>query len=976
MAFHIDYETYSTADLPSVGSWRYAFTDTTEILCMAIAHGDSEPVLWLPAPYRTADYDAAPADALLNRLVNSAEPVYAHNVGFEFPITEALWQNTTGLPPIAVHRWRCTAAMARKAALPHSLAKVAAKLGLAQQKDSKGSALIRKFSMPQKDGRRIKPKDDPEAFKQFCDYCVQDVRVEQEIHQKLKAFELTGFQLEVFQADLLMNQRGIPINLDAVRNAKKIVDEASTEAVTEFKALTGLDPTQVIAFREWLAQRGVDVPDLRAETIDELLDSDELEADGDAGRALELRRRVSFAATKKLDAFESYAGPHDNKVRGILMFYGAIRTGRWSSSGPQVQNAKKPKKALEKLTDAIYADIKRGASADELGLVYGNPIESVASCIRHFVDDGKPMLNADYSAIEARVLAWLAGEQWRLDVFAGHGKIYEASIAQMLGIPLESVTKDLRQRGKVSELACIAEGELVLTDIGLVPIQNVTTEMRVWDGKTFVRHQGLAYRGVRQVITYEGLTATEDHIVWTEEGTTTLGRAAASGSHLLQSGAGRHPLWVGDSHQPGAQIYEGLGLPVCEGSMQWMSCNSLDLSWQSTEGPIERMSDLHETQEIAEVAGSPIDCHEAEMREPKRQGVSELRGQRHSLRVQLSHGSGVVDHAEPWATAAFGTRQDRQQRALRSRQSEVCHSGRAESEPKKIQTLAGSSRLVQGSQPFLLRDEREADEVRDVGSRNRRTGLGSGQDLPRQVALGSGTPRLARVYDLVECGPNNRFTVSGVLVHNCGYGGGKGALTKMGALQMGVPESELQSLIDKWRAANPQIKSFWSKCEFAARSAINQPGQKYGVNGKVQYFCARTAGTNYLFCRLPSGRCLAYPEPRIETTIASWGDPTESITFFGQHKGKQSWGRISTYGGSLVENITQAVAADIMAHGLVQCQRAGYEINALIHDEALAYYKPGQSVEEFNQLLTTLPEWATGLPLKAEGGLVSYYRKD
>lgn len=663
MSFHIDYETYSTADLPSVGSWRYAFDPFTEILCVAIAHGDDEPVLWLPAPYRPADYDPAPADALLNRLVNSDGPVYAHNVGFEFPITEALWQKTTGLPKIAVHRWRCTAAMARKAALPHSLAKCAAKLGLAQQKDNKGSALIRKFSMPQKDGRRIKPKDDPEAFKSFCDYCVQDVRVEQEIHQKLKAFELTGFQLEVFQSDLLMNKRGIPINLDAVRNAKKIVEEASTEAVTEFKALTGLDPTQVIAFREWLAQRGVDVPDLRAETIDELLDSDELEADGDAGRALELRRRVSFAATRKLDAFEAYAGPHDNKVRGILTYYGAVRTGRWSSSGPQVQNAKKPKKALEKLTDAIYADIKRGATADELGLVYGNPIESVASCIRHFVDDSKPMLDSDYSAIEARVLAWLAGEQWRLDVFAGHGKIYEASIAQMLGISIESVDKDLRQKGKAVELGC-------------------------------------------------------------------------------------------------------------------------------------------------------------------------------------------------------------------------------------------------------------------------------------------------------------------------GYGGGTKALIKIGALKMGVPESELQSLIDKWRSANPQIKSFWAKCEFAARSAINQPGQKYGVNGKVQYFCARTAGLNYLFCRLPSNRCLAYPEPRIETTIASWNEPVEGVTYFGQHKGKQSWGRVSTYGGSLVENITQAVAADIMAHGLVQCQRAGYEINALIHDEALAYYKPGQSVEEFNRLLTTLPDWATGLPLKAEGGLVSYYRKD
>jgi len=629
---------------------------------MAIAHGSDEPVLWLPANHRPADYDPSPADAMLKRITQSDEPVYAHNIQFEFPITEALWEKATGLPKIAVHRWRCTAAMARKAALPHSLAKVAAKLGLAQQKDSKGSALIRKFSMPQKDGRRIKPKDDPEAFKSFCEYCVQDVRVEQEIHQKLKAFELTGFQLEVFQADLLMNQRGIPINLEAVRNAKKIVEEASTEAVTEFKALTGLDPTQVIAFREWLAQRGVDVPDLRAETIDELLDSDELEANGDAGRALELRRRVSFAATKKLDAFEAYAGPHDNKVRGILMFYGAIRTGRWSSSGPQVQNAKKPKKALKKFTDAIYADIKRGAGADELGLLYGNPIECVASCIRNFVDDGKPMLNADYSAIEARVLAWLAGEQWRIEVFKTHGMIYEASIAQMLGIAIDKVDEDLRQKGKLVELSC-------------------------------------------------------------------------------------------------------------------------------------------------------------------------------------------------------------------------------------------------------------------------------------------------------------------------GFGGSIGALMKMGADKLGLPKEAMQDLIDKWRAANPNIKAFWSKCEFAARSAITNPGQKYGVNGKAQFFCARTAGLNYLFVRLPSGRCLAYPEPKVESVMASWGEPTEAITFFGQFRGKQAWGRVHTYGADIAQSITQGSSVDIMANGLVQCQRAAYEINALVHDEALGYLYNGQNIETFCNLLTTLPEWADGLPLEAKGSVIPYYRK-
>ena len=973
--FHIDYETYSTADLQSVGSWRYAFTDTTEILCMSIAHGDDEPVLWLPAPYRPADYDPAPADALLNRLANSDEPVYAHNSGFEFPITEALWQKTTGLPKIAVHRWRCTAAMARKAALPHSLAKCAAKLGLAQQKDNKGSALIRKFSMPQKDGRRIKPKDDPEAFKQFCDYCVQDVRVEQEIHQKLKAFELTGFQLEVFQADLLMNQRGIPINLDAVRNAKKIVEEASTEAVTEFKALTGLDPTQVIAFREWLAQRGVDVPDLRAETIDELLDSDELEADGDAGRALELRRRVSFAATRKLDAFEAYAGPHDNKVRGILTYYGAVRTGRWSSSGPQIQNSKRPPKHLENHTDAIYSDIKRGASHEELGLIYGNPIECVASCIRHFVDDGKPMLNADYSAIEARVLAWLAGEQWRIEVFKTHGKIYEASIAQMLGIPLESVTKDLRQRGKVAELACIAEDELVLTDIGLVPIQNVTAEMRVWDGESFVNHQGVVYRGLRQVITYEGLTATEDHVVWTEEGTTTeFGRAASSGSHLAQTGAGRHPLRLGDNHKPSNLTEEGEAVrsnPMCR-----LRRGSVDIHRKLEKGGFRWVSKLFSTESFSKVVRGSRDCNETEVRQPKMQILPQLWRERDSIQVCLPSGGCDVDKNSSWASKRLGDRQDQQRGELRTGESSLRYEGGAAMQYSEKSFNAEPNKLVQKQQPVRGYYKFGNAEVREVRERSHRESFYAHAHFKCEVARHTQAPRLARVYDLVECGPNNRFTVSGVLVHNCGYGGGKGALTKMGALQMGVPESELQSLIDKWRSANPQIKSFWSKCEFAARSAINQPGQKYGVNGKVQYFCARTAGINYLFCRLPSGRCLAYPEPRIETTIASWNEPVEGVTYFGQHKGKQSWGRISTYGGSLVENITQAVAADIMAHGLVQCQRAGYEINALIHDEALAYYKPGQSVEEFNRLLTTLPDWATGLPLKAEGGLVSYYRKD
>lgn len=665
--FHIDYETFSEADLPSVGGWRYAFDPSTEILCCAIAKGEQQPLIWVPESYRStfpASHAWAAADTLLQELAASNEPVYAHNaVGFEVPITDALWRKTTGLSPIAHSRWRCTAVMARRAALPHSLAKCAEKLGLANQKDNKGSALIRKLSLLQKDGKRICPTDDPEAFRQFCDYCLQDVRVEQEVHKKLKAFELKGFDLEVFQTDLEINARGLPVNIKALENAQKIVGDTAEQARAEFKEFTGLEPTQGKAFLAWLKERGYEHEDLRADTIDEFLDSDDCDPGGEVGKALQLRQRVSFAATKKLDSFLSYAGPHDNKVRGILMYYGAIRTGRWTSSGPQIQNAKKPKKHLEAYTDQIYRDICRGASADELEFTYGNPIESVASCIRHFVDDDKPMLNADYSAIEARVLAWLAGEEWRLELFRKGGDIYVASVARMMGIDPSQVDKSLRQRGKTGELGC-------------------------------------------------------------------------------------------------------------------------------------------------------------------------------------------------------------------------------------------------------------------------------------------------------------------------GYSGGVKALIKMGALSMGIPEADLQDIVDRWRSANPNIKAFWNKCEVAARAALANPGQRYGVNGKVQYFAARTAGLNYLFAQLPSGRHLAYPEPRLEMAETSWGEMRESITFYGAIPGKKTWGRVSTYSGKLVENLTQAVAADLMANGAVQCERQGYRINALIHDEALAYHDEGQTPERFSQLLTTLPDWAKDIPMDAPGGLVPYYRKD
>lgn len=264
------------------------------------------------------------------------------------------------------------------------------------------------------------------------------------------------------------------------------------------------------------------------------------------------------------------------------------------------------------------------------------------------------------------------------------------------------------------------------------------------------------------------------------------------------------------------------------------------------------------------------------------------------------------------------------------------------------------------------------------------------------------TPARARVYDILNCGPLNRFTVSGVLVHNCGYQGGVGALEKMGALDMGLTKEELPALVRAWRAANPAIKRFWSLCENAAKDAIETPGMWHEARLiKIGVFAA--AGARYLFIRLPSGRCLAYRDPKMEwVRIPKKKDETPEeeaerlaqvsddgragyrlqITHFGPGAtagGARSavWGRASLYGGKIVENITQAVAFDIMANGTLVAARKGYRIYSLIHDEAMAAWddRERQSIEDFQRCLEDAPPWAAGLPLGTSGEVVPFYKK-
>jgi DNA polymerase len=697
-------------------------------------------------PYST-EANEEQASVWLREMSGVGNIVYAHNALFEESVLTAKLKEQTGFIPPRAEQWRCTAAMGRSAALPASLEKLGETLKLTAQKDPKGKALIRKFSIPQTTGKLkgqfINPDDEPEAFKEFCQYCIQDVLTEKAAHKKLADFELEGTPLQTFIMSNQINGRGFPVNLDALHKALRIVDEESGRLEEEFRQLT-IDypaPDRDIDFREydewgfpinwtdaekaemrslrdlstsqnmkvrlWLKYHGFTGDDLIATTVEEALEK--APQGSILHRALTLKKQISYASLKKIPAMINCAGPHDNRVRGTLTFHGA-GPGRWSATLVQPQNFKRP--TIDE-TEDVYDAICAGCDAEWLREMYGPPLEMVSSSIRHFIHDTEngDMLDADYAAIEARVIAWQANEEWRLDVFRTHGKIYEASASQMFNVPFSEFERYKKEHGKV------------------------------------------------------------------------------------------HPL--------------------------------------------------------------------------------RLKG--------------------------------------------------------KVAELA------------------------------------------------------------------------------LGYRGGPGAMEKMGALKQGLTKKELPAIVKAWREASPNIVKLWDETEAAAVQAVRTPNTKTPFGVRCHFICTRTAGMQYLFMVLPSGRRISYPEPMIEKVLV-WGEtkitedengdsveetvwrktinPTtdtilnikekfpnarikDGLTIFSQLPKTVHWGRVLTHGGVLVENCIQGIAFDFMAEGALNASKAGYEICALIHDEALSAYHPekGQSLEEFVALLTKLPAWAEGMPLKAEGDVVKFYRK-
>lgn len=640
----MDIETFSDVDLIKCGVYAYADSPAFEVLLFAYSFDGEETQIIDLAQGETipAEVEAAIFDDSVTKT--------AFNANFERTCLSRFFG--TRLSPDS---WHCSAVQAALLALPRSLEDVGAVLGLDKQKMKEGKELIRYFCMPCKptkaNGGRTRnlPHHAPEKWELFKTYCKRDVDVEKAIRQKLHGFPVPESEMEMYRLDQEINDRGVLVDLALVHQAiscERLHKEIVTKRAYE---LTGLEnPNSVAQMKGWLEEKGLEIESLSKQAVSELIK----ETDGEVEELLRLRLLMAKTSVKKYEAMERSVCS-DGRVHGLLQFYGANRTGRWAGRLVQVQNL--PQNHIVDL-ELARSLVKQGWF-EEVELFYDSTPNVLSELIRTaFVPkEGCRFIVADFSAIEARVLAWLSGEQWRLDVFASHGKIYEASASAMFHVPIEEITKSspLRQKGKISELAL-------------------------------------------------------------------------------------------------------------------------------------------------------------------------------------------------------------------------------------------------------------------------------------------------------------------------GYGGSVGALTSMGALDMGLAEEELSPLVSTWRNANPHITQFWWDVDAAAIKTVTE--KKETRVGRITFFYQ----SGILFVMLPSGRRLAYVKPRMD--VNKFG--RNGLTYEGiSESGK--WGRIETYGPKLVENIVQGTARDLLAEAMLRLKKRGYQIVMHIHDEAVLEVPNGVgSVKEVCSIMAEQPEWAEGLPLRADGYECVFYKKD
>lgn len=629
---------------------------------------------------------------------------------------------------------------------------------------------------------------------------------------------------------------------------------------------------------------------------------------------------------EKLLTAASLAG---GKLPVPIRYCGADTTGRDSGEEYNLQNLPRVTPGKPKTSDALR------------------------NCMK--APKGYKVIVSDLSGIEMRVNHFLWKVESSMELFQNdvEADLYKDFASARYGIPVEEVDKTQRQMGKV----CLLEGTLVLTDRGEVPIEQVTASDKVWDGLEWSNTLGPIYKGVRHVITYDGITATPDHEVWVDDGRKVYLRdARAQSLRLARTGAGGTPLGFGAVGVEGD--YAGVRIPGSHGAVYWLSESALRKLRQLEEGENAGLSELP-----SEVWGTPVATPENGSRSPalhqsERPELQAVRSQGDTVPVLDRSRSGCVGGGEPRVTPRAGDRSEGQQRALRTGESSVVHEEAERREPGAI-TEAGFPPIPADVPRGTVRGQHSEPDDREADSRTDTETVGE--------AVGQTE---GRVWDLLNCGPEHRFTANGRLVSNChlglGFGAGAPTFKRFAKVQYGMEISEEESvvIVSEWREKYAAIVQGWKLSGMGYLAAYK------GQTATVDPWGMVTSCPEGL--RLPSGRIIRYPELRMEED-GHWPDGRPKRSMFyahGRHKARIT-------GPKACENIVQALARDIIFDdALLFYKSTGLRPQLRVHDE-LVYVVPDKEAEpmlaELQRIMRTPPKWWDSLVVWSEGDIAQTY---
>lgn len=762
-----------------------------------------------------------------------------------------------------------------------------------------------------------------------------------------------------------INDRGIKIDTALAGAAHRQYEANKKKDLARVKEITGLaNPNSVQQFKGWLADQGFEMESIDKAHVAELLERDDLP--DEVREAVERKQLAALSAATKYVIAQGSTNS-DGRLRGTIKYSNA-NTGRMTGVTLSPHNL--PRDHFTD-TEGEHDTEAEQAAIDKLlaGVHVGSA--DLKKLVRPLLMG--PFTVSDYSAIEARLTAWAAGEDSVLESFRKGEDIYVATAERMGG---EKAGFD-RQRGKSATLGCIAEGSLVLTDRGLVPIENVGIADKVWDGVEFVRHEGVVYKGQKEVMKYDGLTATPDHKVWAsiegEPRTVRFDHAAACGARLIRAGSSGTPVRLGEDHQPRSALHpEGLAHTDDADRVHRLWATAVVEPGESAFGALEGLSVLQQPANPPKISRSDSYSSQAALYEPERSGMDSVRGSWDHLRLSVGDRGGALDSGESGRTSSeVRTRSRGQQPRVCTREPTV---GYAEAELSQPTDHNSGGVQTRGVALHKRRCEKEASRGIHPGA-DHRAGAAGCEGETQELAWDRTT---VAVYDILNAGPRHRFTVSDSLVHNCGFGGGAGALLNLGGAKIypkGTPDDViwegLSSLVETWRVAHPHIVSWWKQ----VHTAFDRGGP---ASRRIPVDVEIVGNDRYVW--LPSGRALVYHNCRREYVQPKDRNgkplPYRRRAWVCDAVVGNGTQRRIVGGPTQVENIIQAIGRDLLTHALINVERAGFRTVTHVHDEIVTETTGGLTVERLSSLMCDLPNWAEGLPVEAAGYTTQRYRKD